>query len=218
MSSPPANLPEPLPSEAGYSHLLGVPMEVVERLRTLHTAALDGQLTSPRWQERHAELLAGSPPAADPAQLRGFEDRATAAATSVTEDFDHFIFLNRVAADLRLLQTPDPERELRELESPLATPTGESTRAEMDRRRTALRVMTGRSAPETYQPAARMFKALQVGTLEETYRWLQTALAENPAASVQDLMTRAAVEVAEAKLELDRYDDLKGHPGDHPAR
>jgi hypothetical protein len=214
----PANLPEPLPSEAGYQQLLGVPMDVVERLRTLHTAALDGQLTSAGWTAQHAELLAGATLTDGPAQLRGFEDQATAAATSVTEDFDQFIFLNRLAADLRLLQTPDPERELRELESPLATLTGESTRAEINRQLTALRVMTGRSAPESYEPAARMFKALQVGTLEETYRWLQTALAENPTSSVQDLMTRAAVEVAEAKLELDRYDDLKGRPDDYPAR
>jgi hypothetical protein len=214
----PANLPEPLPREAGYQQLLGVPMDTVERLRTLHAAALDGQLTSARWTARHAELLAGSRLTVDPAQLRGFEDQVTAAATSVTEDFDHFIFLNRLAADLRLLQAPDPDRELRELESPLTTLTGESTRAEIDRRVTALRVMTGRNAAESYEPAARMFKALQVGTLEETYRWLQTALAENPGSSVQDLMTRAAVEVAEAKLELDRYDDLKGRPDDHPAR
>jgi hypothetical protein len=214
----PANLPEPLPSEAGYQQLLGVPMDVVERLRTLHTVALDGRLTSSRWASQHAETLAGSPLSVDPAQLRGFEDQASAAAASVTEDFDQFIFLTGLAADLRLLQAPDPERELRELESPLATLTGESTRAEIDRRLTALRVMTGRTAPESYEPAARMFKALQVGTLEETYRWLQTALAENPGSSVQDLMTRAAVEVAEAKLELDRYDDLKGRPDDHPAR
>jgi len=78
--------------------------------------------------------------------------------------------------------------------------------------------MTGRSAAEMYHPADRMLKALQVGTLEETYRWLQAAIVENPASSVQDLMTRAAIEVAEAKMDLDRYDDLKNRPDDHRTR
>ncbi len=76
--------------------------------------------------------------------------------------------------------------------------------------------MTNRRKVEIYHPAARMHKALQVGTLEETYRWLQTALAENPAATVQDLMTRVAIEVAEAKMDLDRYDDFTNRPDEPP--
>ncbi len=211
-------LPEPLPSEGGYTHLLGVPMDVVERLRSLHLAALDGQLSSDGWKERHAQTLSDSGPGLDSAELRRLEAQVNVAATAVTEDFDRFIFLARLATNLRLLQAPDPERELRELEKPLDPLAGENTRSEIERRLTALRAMTGRGKADSYEPAARMFKALQVGTLEETYRWLQVAVAEEPASSVQDLLTRAAIEVAEAKLELDRYDDLNGRPDDHRAR
>ena len=81
-----------------------------------------------------------------------------------------------------------------------------------------LRAMAGRATPEVYEPGTRMFKALRVGTLEETNRWLQAAVAEHPGASVQDLLTRAAIEVAEAKQELDRYDALKSGPHDRPTR
>lgn len=211
-------LPDPLPNEDGYTQLLGVPMPVVERLRCLHTAALDGHMSVETWTERHAHALAGSEPAVDLVELRRLEALVNRVAASVTEDFDHFVFLGQLATNLRLLQTPDADRELRELEAPLAPLTGESTRSEIQRRVAVLRSMTGRGAAEAYEPAARMFKALQVGTLEETYRWLQAAIAENPASSVQDLMTRVAIEVAEAKLELDRYDNLSGRPDDHPAR
>jgi hypothetical protein len=213
------HLPEPLPSADGYTHLLGVPMDIVEQLRSLHLAALDGQMSLDTWKERHAHALADSEPTLDSAELRRLETQVNAVATSVTEDFDRFIFLAQLATNLRLLQTPDPERELQELEKPLNPLAGENTRSEIDRRLAALRAMTGRSGEaDVYEPAARMFKALQVGTLEETYRWLQAAVAEDPSSSVQDLLTRAAIEVAEAKLELDRYDDLKGRPDDHRAR
>jgi hypothetical protein len=215
--SSPQNPPDPLPREAGYTHLLGVPVERIERLRSLYVAALDGRMSSSDWTARHASALAEMPPTLGPGALRGLEDQVNAMATGVTEDFDHFLFLSHLAMDLHLLQAPDPERELHDLEQPLSAAAGETSRAVVERRLAALRTMTGRREVDTYQPAARMFKALQVGTLEETYRWLRTAIAENPAASVQDLLTRAAVEVAEAKLELDRYDDLNGDPGDFPA-
>jgi hypothetical protein len=211
-------LPESLPSNDGYTHLLGVPIHVVDQLQDLADAALEGRLTSEIWTSRHAEALTGAALSVDLAELQRLEAQVNAAAAAVTEDFDHYLFLNRLAQNLRLLQPPDPDRELRDLEAPLATPTTDRTRAEVERRQTALRAMTGRSAAEMYHPADRMLKALQVGTLEETYRWLQAAIVENPASSVQDLMTRAAIEVAEAKMDLDRYDDLKNRPDDHRTR
>jgi hypothetical protein len=211
-------MPDSLPSNDGYRQLLGVPIEAVEHLRELHEAALDGRLSADAWTARHAEVLTGAEPDVDSAELNRLEAQVKALAAAVTEDFDHYLFLSRLALDLRLLQPPDPDRELRDLEAPLSTPAGDSTRAEIDRHRVALRAMTGRREPDDYHPADRMLKALQVGTLEETYRWLQAAVAENPASTVQDLMTRAAIEVAEAKLELDRYDDLKNRPDDHRAR
>ena len=205
-------LSELLPTEDGYTHLVGVPMDVVEQLRSLSKAALDGAISLSTWEERHAQTLAGSRPAVDAAELRRLETQVSAVARSVTEDFDRFAFLTKLSMNLRLLQAPNPDRELREMEEALPTLTGEDPRATVERRLATLQAMTGRSGSDRYEPAARMLKALQVGTLEETNRWLRAAIAENPTASAQDLLTRAAIEVAEAKLELDRYDNLKARP------
>jgi hypothetical protein len=191
-------------------------MDSVEQLRPLYTAALDGRMSLAAWTEQHAAILTQTPPTLDPGALRRLEDDVTSMATGVTGDFDRFLFLSQLATNLHLLQTPDPERELHDLEQPSSTAPAENSWAVVKRRLSTLRAMTGRE-PVAYQPPARMLKALQVGTLEETYHWLQVAVAENPATSVQDLLTRAAVEVAEAKLELDRYDDLNRGPGASPA-
>ena len=204
--SRPENRPAALPSAAGYTHLLGVPMATLERLRSLYAAALEGRRSLTEWTEQHAGLLAATPPALDPGALRRLEEEVTVMATAVTGDFDRFLFLSQLAANLHLLQAPDPGRELHDLEQPSSAVLAEHSWAVLGQWRAALRAMTGQEP--SAQPPARMLKALQVGTLEETYRWLQAAVAENPAASVQDLLTRAAIEVAEAKLELDRYDDL----------
>jgi hypothetical protein len=205
-------LSESLPSEGGYTRLLGVPMDLVEQLRSLSKAALDGEISLTTWQERHAQILAGSGPAVGAAEVQRLETQVNAVARSLTEDFDRFVFLSQLALNLRLLQAPDPGRELRDLQEALPTLFGEVPRATVERRLATLQAMTGRSEPAMYEPAARMLKALQVGTLEETYRWLRAAVAQNPGSSVQDLLTRAAIEVAEAKLELDRYDNLQAPP------
>jgi hypothetical protein len=209
---------ESLPSDDGYTRLLGVPMALIEQLRSLYLAALDGDVSLAAWQQRHTQTLAGAEPDLDPADLKRLEAQVSAAAKAVTEDFDRFVFLSRLASDLRLLQDPDPGRELREMEEALPTLVAENPRAQVEQRLAALRAMTGREEAGDYEPAARMLKALQVGTLEETYRWLRAAVAVNPAASVQDLLTQAAIEAAEAKLELDRYDGLMDRPDDHPAQ
>jgi hypothetical protein len=210
-------LSESLPSQDGYTHLLGVPMDLVEQLRSLYTAALDGEMSLSTWEERHAQTLAGAAPDVDPGDLKRLEAQVNAVAAAVTEDFDRFVFLGALAMNLRLLQAPNPDRELREMQEALPTLTGEDPRATIERRLAVVQAMTGRTESNAYEPATRMLKALRVGTLEETNRWLRTAIAEDPAGSVQDLMTRAAIEVAEAKLELDRYDDLKARPDERRA-
>jgi hypothetical protein len=191
-------------------------MDSVEQLRSLYTAALDGRMSLAEWTEQHTAILAETPPALDPGALRRLEDEVTSMAAGVTGDFDRFLFFTQLATNLHLLQSPDPARELHELEQPSSAVLAENSWAVLEQRRAALRAMIGQE-PVSYQPPARMLKALQVGTLEETYHWLQVAVAENPTASVQDLLTRAAIEVAEAKLELDRYDDLNRGPGASPA-
>ena len=138
--------------------------------------------------------------------------RAKAAAAVASDDFDRWLFLTELQRNLQLLQPPDPARELQQLEAALPTLAAEQTWPQTERRLQVLRALTGRIDPEAYEPGTRMIKALRVGTLEETYLWLQAAVAQNPGASVQDLLTRAALEVAEAKLELDRYDALKDRP------
>ncbi len=207
-----------LPSNDGYPRLLGVPMTLVEQLRALSRSALDGEITLPAWRERHEQLLEQARPELEPGDLKRVEAQVSIVAAAVTEDFDRFLFLSGLGRNLRLLQAPDPERELRDLQEALPTLIGETSRASVERQLGVLRAMSTEPEAEVYEPGRRMFKALQVGTLEETYRWLQEAVAENPGASVQDLLTRAAIEVAEAKMELDRYDDLNGRPDGRRAR
>jgi hypothetical protein len=209
---------ESLPTEDGYTRLLGVPMDLVEQLRALYTAALDGEISLDTWEERHAQAVAGLGSVVDAGDLKRLEAQVNVVAKSVTEDFDRFVFLSKLGANLRLLQAPNPDRELREMQEALPTLTGEDPRSTVERRLATLQAMTGRTPSNAYEPSARMLKALQVGTLEETYRWLRAAVAEAPATSVQDLLTRAAVEVAEAKLELDRYDNLKAGPDEPRAQ
>jgi hypothetical protein len=210
-------LPEPLPLTAGYATLLGVPMDVVEQLRSLHQQALDGGLSLRSWRAGHAEALAGHGPDVGAAELQRLTAAVDAAAVAAVDDFDHWMFLAGLLKDLRLLRTPDPARELQELEAAMPALTDRRSRLQAERELRTLRVLAGRTPPEPYEPGARMLKALRVGTLEETNRWLQAAVTANPGASVQDLLTWAAVEVAEAKLELDRYDALKDRPNDSPA-
>jgi hypothetical protein len=208
-------LPASLPTEPGYARLLGVPADVVERLRALRLAALDGQLSRDSWDREHAQALDGARLDVGADELRRLERQISAAAESAVEDFEQFLFLAGLALDLRALQLPDPERELLELQTGRSAAQAAESRATIDRHLAAMRTMTGRTGPETYGPGSRMLQALRVGTLEETYRWLKAAVEENPAASVQDLLTRAAIEVADAKMELDRFDDLGPHP-EHP--
>ncbi len=205
-------LPASLPTAPGYDRLLGVPTDVVGRLRALRLAALDGQLTRESWDGQYAQALDGIDVGAGRAELRRLESQASAAAEAAVEDFEQFLFLAELAMDLRLLQPPDPDRELQELKSGVSGGLGAESWATLERHRTAMRAMTGRTEPQAYEPASRMLQALRVGTLEETYRWLKAAVEEHPGASVQDLVTRAAIEVAEAKMELDRYDDLSPRP------
>jgi hypothetical protein len=188
---------------------------VIEQLRALRLAALDGEMPLEIWAARHLEILTGFEPAVDPAGRERLVAQVGAAADGTTDDFDRFMFLGGLATNLRLLQAPDPEREFHELQEVLSTLSTELGRAKVERQLAAIRAMSRkgeRSDDDVYEPATRMFKALRVGTLEETYRWLKAATADNPGATVQDLVTRAAIEVANAKLELDRYDDLKGGP------
>jgi hypothetical protein len=207
-----AKLPGSLPNEAGYTQLLGVPMEVIEQLRALRLSALEGELSLESWSSRHATILDGVDPLIDPAGRKRLAALVGAAADGTTDDFDRFMFLGGLAANLRLLQTPDPDRELRELEEALPTLSADLGRAKAERRLAAVRAMTAQDPSAPYEPASRMLKALRVGTLEETYRWLKDAIAQDPGASVQDLVTRAAVEVANAKMDLDRYDGLNDSP------
>jgi hypothetical protein len=199
-----------LPAGPGYEELRGVPARVLEELRDLRTAALDGEISAGAWVRRHAELLAPFP------SVRADDLDRTArsvrlALDEVGQDFERFLFLTALLADLRLLQRPDAAREVRDLAEQLPTAAGEQ-RGRLLRQ---IGVLRGRDAEarRAYDPTGRMAQALRVGTLEETYRWLSAAVAENPGASVQDLLTRAALEVAEAKLELDRYDDLNSRAG-----
>jgi hypothetical protein len=205
-------LPVSLPTGPGYDRLLGVPAERVERLRELRLMALDGELTREGWEREQAKVLDGVRVEAEPAQLRRLEKQASDAAESASENFEQYLFLAGLALDLRSLQLPDPDRELAELQNGRSAALGAESRATLDRHVAAMRTMTGRTEPERYEPASRMLQALRVGTLEETYRWLKAAVEENPGTSVQDLLTRAAIEVAEAKMELDRYDDLSSSP------
>jgi hypothetical protein len=212
-------LPASLPAESGYTQLLGVPMDVVERLRSLHLVALDGGLPLQTWSARHAETLAGVEPDADPAGLELLTEQVGAAAAAASDDFERWLFLVELQQDLQLLQAPDPARELQRLHSALPAPTAEQPRSQAERHLHTLRALAGlRTQDEPYEPGTRMIKALRVGTLEETYRWLQAAVADHPGASVQDLLTRAAVEVADAKLELDRYDTLRDRPDQRTAQ
>lgn len=178
-----------LPREAGYARLLGVPMDVVDLLQDLRRSALDGGMSWQAWATRHAEILARHPMDVDQPELRRLHARVTAAAARAVDDFDRWVFLSELQQGLRALRAPDPARAARRPD-----------------------------AAEPYEPGTRMIKALRVGTLEETNRWLRSAVAENPAASVQDLLTRAAIEVAEAKLELDRYDALEPRPDERSLR
>lgn len=211
-------LPESLPHEAGYTQLLGVPMDVVERLRSLHLAALDGGISLQAWTAQHAATLAGHEPDVDPGGLEQLVVQVGAAATASLDDFDRWLFLTELQKNLRLLLVPDPSRELRQLETSPPALTGEVTWPQSQRHLHVLRALTGSSPPEAYEPGTRMIKALRVGTLEETNRWLQAAVAKNPGASVQDLLTWAAVEVADAKMELDRYDALQTRPDQRTAQ
>jgi hypothetical protein len=184
--------------------LLGVPVRVLQELRDLRGAALDGEIPIDTWAARHAEIRAGF----SPSPIKDLEPTARSvrrALDDAGQDFDRFLFLTALHADLRLLQPPDADRELRDLADQLPSAAGDH-RARLLRQIALLRgdeLTTG-----SYDPTGRMVQALRVGTLEETYRWLTAAVAENPRASVQDLLTRAAIEVADAKLELDRFDDL----------
>jgi hypothetical protein len=197
-------------------------MGVVEQLRTLYRTALEGTIDHETWLARHSETLAGHEPDVDDTGLDLLAAEVGDAAAAATDDVDRWMFLCRLQKNLELLRLPDPDRELRGLETALSTLTGEQSRADVRRQADALRAMKPGTTPGTtppgYEPGTRMIKALRVGTLEETYRWLQAAVAERPGATVQDLLTRAAVEVAEAKLELDRYDALRSDPGGRPVR
>ena len=52
-------LPRVAPDRPGYTHVLGVPVDAVERLSALRETALDGAMTLDVWLARHAETLAG---------------------------------------------------------------------------------------------------------------------------------------------------------------
>lgn len=197
-----------LPAGPGYEELLGVPAPVLEALRELRATALDGEIDAETWARRHTELLA-SFPSSRPDDLDRTARNVRRALEEAGQDFERFLFLTALLADLRLLQRPDAARELRDLADQLPTAAGEQ-RVRLLRQ---IGVLRGREAQPGYDPTTRMAQALRVGTLEETYRWLSAAVAEKPGASVQDLLTRAALEVAEAKLELDRYDDLNSRAG-----
>jgi hypothetical protein len=211
------NLSGSLPTQPGYTHLMGVPVDVVEQLRSLHAAALDGGMSLSAWRAAHAQALAGCPPDVDPARLDRLVARAEAAAAAALDDFDRWLFLAELQQNLQLLRVPDPGREVQQIQAGLPALTEQQTRSQAERHLQALQAMAGRTQPEPYEPGTRMIKALRVGTLEETNRWLQAAVARNPGASVQDLLTWAAVEVAQAKQELDRYDELKkARPDEQP--
>jgi hypothetical protein len=210
-------LPASLPAQAGYTHVLGVPMEVVDRLRSLHLAALDGGMSLQTWTAQHAGALAGHHLDVDPGHLEQLVVQVATAATASLDDFDRWLFLTELQKNLQLLLIPDPSRELRQLEASPPALTGEQTWPQSQRHLHVLRALTGGTEPEPYEPGTRMIKALRVGTLEETNRWLRAALAQHPRASVQDLLTWAAIEVADAKMELDRYDALQTRPDSRTA-
>jgi hypothetical protein len=186
--------------------VLGVPPAVLDELRALRASALDGALGLAEWREAHAERLG---PAVDPEAVAAALAGVDAELAAAGEDFDRFMALSAQQVDLRLLREPDPLRELREMEEALPTLVAEVPRPLLDQRLASLRTMAGGGGPERYEASTRMVKALQVGTLEATYEWLRRAIEQSPGASAQDLLTRAAIEAAEAKLELDRYDELR---------
>ena len=76
----------------------------------------------------------------------------------------------------------------------------------------------GAPGSEAYEPTRRMSKALRLGMLESTKQWLESALADHPAATAADLLERVTDETIAAELDLDRYDELNPERHSLPSR